>query len=74
MTENQNDIKKEDLGENHLGITNRYNENERPKNKSDSILNIIVKKLKSRTKAFVKKVKDNDKDIETEFDKKSKEI
>lgn len=74
MTENQNDIKKEDHGENHLGITNKYNENERPKNKSDSILNIIVKKLKSRTKAFIKKVKDNDKDIETEFDKKSKEI
>ena len=26
-----NDIKKEDHGENHLGITNKYNENERPK-------------------------------------------
>ena len=38
MTENQNDIKKEDHGENHLDITKIYNENKRPKNKSDSIL------------------------------------
>lgn len=74
MTENQYDKNIEDRGESLLDITNEYIENERPKNESVNILNMVVEKLKSRIKALTKKVKDNDKDLNIEFDmKKSKE-
>ena len=63
MTENQYDRMIEDRGENLLDITYEYIKNERPKNELDNILNIVVEKLKSRTKAFTKKAKDNDKDL-----------
>ena len=75
MTENQYDKKIEDRGESLFDITNEYIENESPKNESVNILNMVVEKLKSRTKALTKKVKDNDKDLNIEFNmKKSKEI
>lgn len=75
MTENQYDKNIEDRGESLLDITNESIENERPKNESVNILNMVVEKLKSRIKALTKKVKDNDKDLNIEFDmKKSKEI
>lgn len=57
MTENQNGKKIEDHGENLLDIPNEYIKNERPKNESENILNIVAGKLKSKTKAFTKKVK-----------------
>lgn len=63
MTENQNHKKIEDRGENLLDIPNEYIKNERPKNKLDSILKLAVEKLNSRTIAFTKKVRDNDKDL-----------
>jgi hypothetical protein len=47
MTENQYDKKIEDRGENLLDITNEYIKNERPRNESDNILNIVVEKLKN---------------------------
>ena len=72
MSENQNDKKIEDRGENLLDIANEYIKNERPKNESENILNIVVEKLKSITKAFTKKVKDNDKNLNTEFDNEKK--
>ena len=75
MTENQYDKKIEDRGESLFDITNEYIENESPKNESVNVLNMVVEKLKSRTKALTKKIKDNDKDLNIEFNmKKSKEI
>ena len=59
MTENRYDKKIEDRGKSLLDITNEYIEYERPKNRLDSILKLAVEKLKSRTKVFTKKVKDN---------------
>ena len=73
MSENQNDKKIEDRGENLLDTTNEYITNERPKNESENILNKVVEKLKSITKVFTKKVKDNDKDLNTEFDNEKKQ-
>ena len=70
MTDNQNDKKIEDRGDNLLDITNEYIENERSKNRLDSILKLAGEKLKSRTKVFTKKVKDNDRDLDTEFERK----
>jgi len=71
MADNQNDKKIEDRGENLLQITNENIENERPKNRLDIILKLAVEKLKSRTKALTKKVKGNDKDFNSEFEKKT---
>ena len=51
-------------------VTIGYIGNEKPKNESESILNILVEKLKSRKRVLVKKVKDNDKDLDTEFERK----
>jgi hypothetical protein len=56
MTENQDYKKIEDYGENLLYITNEYIKNERPKNESKNILNIAVKKMKSRTIALLKRL------------------
>ena len=67
MTKNHSDKKIEDRGEILLDTTNQYIKNERSKNESENILNIVGEKLKSRTKAFTKKVKDNDKDFNIEF-------
>ena len=68
MTENQNCKKIKDRGENLLDITNEHIKNESPIKESENILNIVFGKLKSRTKAFTKKVKDNYKDFSTKFD------
>jgi hypothetical protein len=70
MAENQNDKKIRDRGENLLDFTIGYIVNEKPKNESEGISNILVEKLKSGTRALVKKVKDNDKDLTTEFERK----
>ena len=72
MTENQNGKKIEDRGENLLDIPNEYIKNEKSNNESENILNIVGEKLKSRTKAFTKKVKDNDKGFNIEFYNKKK--
>lgn len=75
MTENQNGKKIEDRGENLLDIPNEYIKNERPKNESENIVNIVVGKLKLKTKAFTKKVKDMTKILTPNLIiKKSKEI
>ena len=63
MIENQNGKRMRDRGENILDITIGYIGTEKPKNESERILNILVKKLKSGTRVLVKKVKDNDKDL-----------
>jgi hypothetical protein len=60
MTKNQYITKIEDLGENLHDITNKYIENERSKNRLDSILKLAGEKLKSRIKVSNKKVKDSD--------------
>ena len=73
MTKNQNGKKIEDRGENLLDIPNEYIKNERPKNESENILNIVGEKLKSRIKAFTKKVKDNYRDFNTKLDNKKKQ-
>ncbi|HKU84267.1 MAG TPA: hypothetical protein VJP58_09510 [Candidatus Nitrosocosmicus sp.] len=57
MTKNQNDKKIEDRGEILLDTTNQYIKNERSKNESENILNIVDEKLKSRIKAFTKRSK-----------------
>ena len=50
MTENQYDNKRGERGENLLDITIKYIGNEKPKNESKSILNILVEKLQSNDK------------------------
>jgi hypothetical protein len=60
MAENQNNKKIRDRGENLLDFTMGYIVNEKPKNESEGISNILVEKLKSGTRVFVKKVKDNE--------------
>jgi len=58
MTKNQNGKKIEDRGKILLDTTNQYIKNEKSKNESEKILNIVGEKLKSRIKSFTKKVKD----------------
>ena len=58
MTKNQNGKKIEDRGEILLDTTNQYIKNEKTKNESENILNIVGEKMKSRIKSFTKKVKD----------------
>jgi hypothetical protein len=70
MAENQNDKNIRDRGENFLDFTIGYIVNEKPKNEPEGISNILVEKLKSGTRVLVKKVKDNDKDLTTEFERK----
>jgi len=55
MTKNHSDKKIEDRGEILLDTTNQYIKNERSKNESENILNIVGEKLKSRIKAFTKR-------------------
>jgi hypothetical protein len=73
MTKNHSDKKIEDRGEILLDTTNQYIKNERSKNESENILNIVGEKLKSRIKAFTKKVKDNYRDFNTKLDNKKKQ-
>ena len=73
MTKNQNGKKIEDRGEILLDTTNQYIKNEKSKNESENILNIVGEKLKSRIKSFTKKVIDNYRDFNTKFDNKKKQ-
>ena len=69
MSENQNNKKVENRGENLVDITDDYNKNERPQDESESILDEAVDKVKAGTKAVVNKVKDTDKDLGKEYNK-----
>ena len=69
MAENQNDKKTENRGEKLLDVTNEYNENERPQDESESVLDEAVDKVKAGTKAVINKVKDTDKDLGAEYNK-----
>jgi hypothetical protein len=63
MFENQDNKKTENRGEKLVDITNDYNENERPQDESESVLNEAVEKVKAGTKAVINKVRDTDKDL-----------
>lgn len=63
MFENQDNKKTENRGEKLVDITNDYNENERPQDESESVLNEAVEMVKAGTKAVINKVKDTDKDL-----------
>jgi hypothetical protein len=69
MSENQDDKKTENRGENLVDMTNEYNENERPQDESESVLDEAVDKVKAGTKAVINKVKDTDKDLGAEYNK-----
>ena len=69
MSENQNDKKTENRGEKLLDVTNEYNENERPQDEPESVLDEAVDKVKAGTKAVINKVKDTDKDLGAEYNK-----
>ncbi|WP_144728437.1 hypothetical protein [Candidatus Nitrosocosmicus arcticus] len=80
MSENDNNKKTENRGEKLVDITNEYNENERPQDESESVLDEAVDKVKAGTteavdkvkagtKAVVNKVKDTDKDLGNEYNK-----
>ena len=69
MSENQNNKKVENRGENLVDITVDYNKNERPLDESECILDEAVDKVKAGTKAVVNKVKDTDKDLGEEYNK-----
>ena len=69
MSENQDNEKTENRGEKLLGVTNEYNENERPQDESESVLDEAVDKVKSGTKAVINKVKDTDKDLGAKYNK-----
>ena len=69
MSENQNNKKVENRGENLVDITDDYNKNERPQDESESVLDEAVDKVKAGTKAVVNKVKDTDKDLGDEYNK-----
>ena len=69
MSESQNDEMTKNRGEKLLDVTNEYNENERPQDESESVLDEAVDKVKSGTKAVINKVKDTDKDLGAEYNK-----
>jgi hypothetical protein len=69
MSENQNNKKIENRGENLVDITDEYNKNERSQDESESVLDGAVDKVKAGTKAVVNKVKDKDKDMGTEYNR-----
>ncbi|MDN5846434.1 MAG: hypothetical protein L0H53_09190 [Candidatus Nitrosocosmicus sp.] len=69
MSKNQNKKKPENRGENLVDITNEYNENERPQNEFERVLDEAVDKVKAGTKAVINKVKDTDKDLGVEYKK-----
>ena len=69
MSENQNNEMTENRGEKLLDVTNEYNENERPQDESESVLDEAVDKVKAGTKTVINKVKDTDKDLGAEYNK-----
>ena len=56
-------------GEKLLDVTNEYNENERPQDESESVLDEAVDKVKAGTKTVINKVKDTDKDLGAGYNK-----
>ena len=66
---NQSNEKTENRGEKLLDVTNEYNENERPQDESESVLDEAVDKVKTGTNAVINKVKDTDKDLGAEYNK-----
>jgi len=69
MSENRFSKVTENRGEYLVDITNKYNENERPKNEPERNLDETVNKVKAGTKAVINKVKDTDKDLGSEYNK-----
>lgn len=69
MSENQDNEKTENRAEKLLDVTNEYNENERPQDESESVLDEAVDKVKAGTKAVINKVKDSEKDLGAEYNK-----
>ena len=69
MSENKNNKKIENRGENLVVITDDYNKNERPLDESESVLDEAVDKVKAGTKAVINKVKDTDKDLGSEYNR-----
>jgi len=69
MSENRFNKVTENRGEYLVDITNKYNENERPKNEPERNLDETVNKVKAGTKAVINKVKDTDKDLGSEYNK-----
>jgi hypothetical protein len=70
MSENEDNKKTENRGENLVDITNEYKENERPQDESESVLDEAVDRVKAGTKAVINKVKDTDKDLGAEYNKR----
>ena len=69
MPENRFNKVTENRGEYLVDITNKYNENQRPQDESESVLDETVNKEKAGTKAVINKVKDTDKDLGSEYNK-----
>jgi len=59
----------ENRGEKLLDVTQEYNENERPQDESESVLDEAVDKVKAGTKTVINKVKDTDKDLGAKYNK-----
>lgn len=71
MSENQNGKRTQKRGENLVGITNENNDNERPQDELESLMDDVVDMIKVGTKAIITKVKDTDKDL-AEYKEKTK--
>ena len=59
----------ENRGEKLLDVTQEYNENERPQDESESVLDEAADKVKAGTKTVINKVKDTDKDLGAKYNK-----
>ena len=64
----------ENRGENLVNTTNEYNENERPEDESESILDETVDKVKAGTKAVINKVKESGQNLNSEYNKEKTEL
>ena len=69
MSESQNDEMTKNRGEKLLDVTQEYNENERPQDESENVLDEAVDKVKAGTKTVINKVKDTDKDLGAKYNK-----
>jgi len=69
MPENRFNKVTENRGEYLVDITNKYNENQRPQDESESVLDETVNKAKAGTKAVINKVKDTEQDVGSEYNK-----
>lgn len=64
----------ENRGENLVNTTNEYNENERPEDESESILDETVDKVKAGTKAVINKVKESGQNLNSEYNNEKTEL